>query len=95
MASKFYQKYLSSVERAVTGRAKPSAETSQVDATSMANPNRKTSTLSRIGRSLTASKIVSDSAGSFRSTMVPNRRDEVFSNPDSFSPDSQQQLDFF
>ena len=73
----------------MTGRVRtsPEAPSQQIDATSMANPNRKSTAINK-----KPIKPIADAVGSLKNAIIPNRRDEVFSNPDSFSPDSKQNL---
>lgn len=97
MASKFYQRYLATMEKA-TGRSRAVTEVpAQVDATSMnpaSNPNRKSvanRASTRVIRKANDAPIV----GNAPPVVAPIRRDEVFSNPDTFSPDVQREIVVF
>ena len=60
----------------------------------LANPNRKSTAKSIAQKSI--AKASSDTGSpSHKNPVVHNRRDEVFSNPDNFTPDSKFQLDYF
>lgn len=82
--------YVKYKERAVTGRYKSSSNAEskplQDDATSKSLAHRVSTRIL---------KKVNPTTGSSKTTPAPNRREEVFNDPENFTPDSKKELDIY